>query len=368
MKHSSKLFPPRASVRRVGLVGALILFAATLAETQGTGSGKFTLKPLSLPGANGLVMLDYLAYDSNTRRLWVPAANTGSVDVIDTTTDQIKSVEGFSVAQVELRGKLRPMGPSSVAIGDGVIYVGSRADSKICTIDDRTMKLGNCIAFAPASAGIAAAPDGLIYISATRELWATSGAPPVGVPAADHSIKIFSASRPTDLTPAGKIPLPGSAEGYAVDSVHGRFYTNLEETGQTVAIDVRKRTIVSTWRSCDDPSGVAVDGKRGFVFVACSDHVIVLDTAHDGRLAGSIATGAGVDNIDYTSDTGLLYVAAAEAAQLTVARMDDKGTPTLVAQVPTTKGARSVVASISGRAYLIDPLGGRILKVELNDK
>jgi DNA-binding beta-propeller fold protein YncE len=313
-------------------------------------------------------MLDYFAYDNSTRRLWVPAANTGSVDVIDTTTDQIKSVEGFSVAQVELRGKLRPMGPSSVAIGDGVVYVGSRADSKICIIDNRTLKLGNCIAFAPASAGIAAAPDGLIYISATRELWATSGAPPVGVPAADRSIKIFSASRPTDLTPAGKIPLPGSAEGYAVDNVHGRFYTNLEETGQTVAIDVRKRTIVSTWRSCEDPSGVAVDSKRGFVFVACSDHVIVLDTAHDGRLAGSIATGAGVDNIDYTSDTGLLYVAAAEAAQLTVARVDDEGTPTLVAQVPTTKGARSVVAGTSGRAYLIDPLGGRILKVELNGK
>jgi hypothetical protein len=32
--------------------------------------------------------------------------------------------------------------------------------------------------------------------------------------------------------------------------------------------------------------------------------------------------------------------------------------------VPSIKGARSVVAGASGRAYLIDPLGGRILKVE----
>jgi hypothetical protein len=36
--------------------------------------------------------------------------------------------------------------------------------------------------------------------------------------------------------------------------------------------------------------------------------------------------------------------------------------------VPTTKGARSVVAGTSGRAYLIDPFGGRILKVELSNK
>jgi DNA-binding beta-propeller fold protein YncE len=210
--------------------------------------------------------------------LWVPAGNTGSVDVIDTTTDKIKRVEGFAVREVEFRGKPRAMGPSSVAIGDGVVYIGSRADSKVCVIDAHTLKPGNCFEFAPVSAGLAAAPDGLIYIAATKELWATSGAPPMGVPAAERGIRILSASPATKLTSVGKIPLSGSAEGYAVDNLHGRFYTNLEETGQTVAIDVRNRAIVATWRSCDDPSGVAVDGRRGFVFVACGDHVIVLDT------------------------------------------------------------------------------------------
>ena len=133
----------------------------------------FAVKPLPLPGGNGLVTLDYFAYDPTSRLLWVPAANTGSVDVIDTTTDQIKRVEGFPVGQVEIRGKLRPMGPSSVAIGDGSVYIGSRGDSKICTIDSHTFTRGNCIAFADSSAGLAAAPDGLIYIAATRELWAT---------------------------------------------------------------------------------------------------------------------------------------------------------------------------------------------------
>jgi DNA-binding beta-propeller fold protein YncE len=339
----------------------LLTFAGLYA--QESRSDKFTVKPLPLPGANGLVMLDYFAYDHGSRRLWVPAANTASVDVIDTTTDQIQRIEGFPVTQVEFKGKQRAVGPSSVAIGDGVVYVGSRADSRICIIDARTLKLGKCIAFAPASAGLASAPDGLMYIAATHELWATSGAPPVGIPAADKSIKILAASS-TDLTPSGKVPLPGSAEGYAIDNTHGRFYTNLEETGQTVAIDVHKRAVVSTWRSCEDPSGVAVDTKRGFVFVACGgDHVVVLDAAHDGHVAGSIATGAGVDNIDYVEDTGMLYVAAAEAAQLTIAHVDDNGKPAAVAVVPTTKGTRSVVAGAGGVAYLIDPLGGNILKV-----
>ena len=163
---------------------------------------------------------------------------------------------------------------------------------------------------------------------------------------------------------AGRIPLPASAEGYAVDNLHGRFYTNLEETGQTVAIDVRKREVVITWRSCDGPSGVAVDTKRGFVFVACSDHVIILDPLHDGRVAGSISTGEGVDNVDYDEDSGTLYAAAAEAAQLTIAHLDDLGKPSVRAIVPTTKGGRSVVAGANGCSYVIDPVGGRILKVQ----
>ena len=341
-----------------------LLLVISVAAQETTTAHHHVVTPLPLPGASGLVMLDYFAYAPTSRRLWVPAGNTGSVDVIDTATNQIQRVGGFPVTQVELRRKMRPVGPSSVAIGDGVVYIGNRADSKICAIDAQTLKRGDCMAFAPASAGMAAAPDGIIYIAATRELWATSGAPPIGIPAADRSIKIISASTPKKLKPAGKIPLPGSAEGYAVDNDHGLFFTNIEETGQTVAIDVRKRAVVSTWRSCDDPSGVAVDTKRGFVFVACTDHVIVLDTVHDGRIAGSISTGAGVDNIDYVQDTELLYAAAADAAQLTIAQIDDQGKPASLSRVPTTKGARSVVAGANGSAYLIDPLRGSILKVE----
>jgi DNA-binding beta-propeller fold protein YncE len=365
MRHLSQVLRLPVQLWKSGfLAGIVFLLIFTVARAQEPPTPQFTIKPLPLPGANGLVMLDYFAYDRASARLWVPAGNTGSVDVIDTTTDQITRLEGFPVGEVELRGKLRPVGPSSISVGDGVVYVGSRADSRICIIDGSKLKTGDCIAFAPASAGLAAAPDGLIYIAATHELWATSGAPPIGIPAADRSIKIFSAWPPARLALAGKIQLPGSAEGYAVDNRHGRFYTNLEETGQTVAIDVRKRAVVSTWRSCSDPSGVAVDSKRGFVFVACSDHVIAVDAARGGQVTGSVATGTGVDNIDYSEETGLLYAAAADAANLTIARVDDKGRLTPFAIVPSTKGARSVVAGASGRAYLIDPLGGRILKVE----
>jgi hypothetical protein len=347
-------------VSRTKIIFACVLLLLATSATPQKSQQKFTVKKIPLPGASGVVTLDYTAYDRSTHRLWVPAGNIGSVDVID-DADQVKRIEGFPVVQVEFKGKPRPMGPSSVAIGSGYVYVGSRADSKVCIIDAHTLQRTGCLEFAPASAGLAAAPDGLMYIAATQELWATSGAPPVGVPSADHSLKVFSAARGATLTPIGKIALPGSAEGYAVDNEHGRFYTNIEETGQTVAVDVREKKIVSTWKSCEDPSGIAVDSKRGFMFVACTDHVIVLDGAHDGRRIASLTAGAGIDNIDYSD--GILYAAAAEAAQLTVAQIDDHGQPNVVAVVPTTKGTRSVIAGADGNAYLIDPYGGGILKV-----
>ena len=47
----------------------------------------YELKPINLPSATGAVALDYFAYDRATGKLWVPASNTGSVDVIDEQTD-----------------------------------------------------------------------------------------------------------------------------------------------------------------------------------------------------------------------------------------------------------------------------------------
>ena len=91
-----------------------------------------------------------------------------------------------------------------------------------------------------------------------------------------------------------------------------------------------------------------MDGKRGFVFVACSDHVIVLNANRSGQNMGSVQVGEGIDNIDYSDEAGLVYAAASDAAVLVIAKVDKHGKPTTIATVPTVKGARSVVAGSGG--------------------
>jgi DNA-binding beta-propeller fold protein YncE len=341
-------------VSTIALIQIAWTSGADAAETN------YDLKPINLPGATGTVALDYFACDRATGKLWVPASNTGSVDVIDEATDAVAQVTGFKTGEVELRGRKVILGPTAVSIGNGVVYIGNRGDSTLCVIDARTLERGECV---PVSPDRNVTPDGVVYVAATREVWVTLRVK-AGDSAPAKCLEIFDVSDPHYLKSKTKVPLDDLAEGYAVDNQHGLFYTNIEDEGKTVAIDVRSHKVISTWNpGSSDLQGLALDNARGFLFVACGDHVVSLDVGHDGKITDSIKTGPGLDNIDYSADAKLLYAAASQAATLTIADVDDHGKFRIRATVPTVKGARGVIAGKGETAYLIDPAEGRILKL-----
>jgi hypothetical protein len=107
---------------------------------------------------------------------------------------------------------------------------------------------------------------------------------------------------------------------------------------------------------------VAVDSGRGVVFVACTDHIVVLDAAKDGAVVASAPVGAGIDNIDYVESRHELFVAAAKPAKLAVLRFED-GKLSTVRTAATARGARVVVADDAGTAFVGDPAGGRVLVI-----
>ena len=346
----------------MNLRAAVLLFIfLTASELVGADAANYEVKPIALPGATGAVGLDYFAYDSAMGKLWVPASNLGTVDVIDGKTDGVSQITGFKTSEIERRGQKRIVGPTSATIGDGVVYVGNRGDATVCVIDAKTLERGECVAF---SNDHSVTPDGVVYVAATKEVWTTTRpATASGVDAA-KSLQILDASDPKHLKWKAAIPLENLGEGYAVDNKRGLFYTNVEVVGATLAIDVRTRKIVSKWNpGSTEVGGVALDAGRGFLFVACGDRVISLDAAHDGKFLDSIQTGAGVDNIDYSAEKKLLYAAAGQAATLTIAEVGDDGKFHLKATAPTVKGARSVVVGSDDAAYVIDPAAGRMLKV-----
>ena len=91
-----------------------------------------TVRILALPDhGQGNITMDYIAYDPKTGYVWVPAINIGSVDVVDTSNGNVREISGFATKEVEVGGRKRVQGPSGVSIGDGVVYIGDRADSSV---------------------------------------------------------------------------------------------------------------------------------------------------------------------------------------------------------------------------------------------
>src|SRR5207247_10756337 len=110
-----------------------------------------------------------------------------------------------------------------------------------------------------------------------------------------------------------------------VGKQRGLFDPTIEEAAKTVASDVRCCKVVAEWKVHDDLQGLTLDSARGFLFVACGDHVGSLDGAHGGRLIDSLVTGPGLDNIDFSSDQKLLYAAASITATLSIIEVAEDG-------------------------------------------
>ena len=332
----------RNSVLLLVLLFAPLVLAASAAapvdSPPAAAGAAYTVRSLPLPGANDDgISMDYITFDPHTGFVWAPAGNTGAVDVVDTASGKITQISGFPTTEVEVRGRKRRVGPSSVTVGDGVVYVGNRADSTVCAVDARSLVRGVC-------GRLDSMPDGLAYVAPTKEVWVTTPR--------DKSVRVLDGAT---LSQKAKLSFDGQPEGFAVDAARGRFYTNLEDKDRTLAIDLKSHQTVATWKpECGEegPHGLRIDEKGGLLFVACSTRTAALDAGHDGAVLSSVDTGDGVDDLDYAPARHLIYAGAARAGKLTVARVDGRGKLTVVAQVPTREGARNGVVVKDGTVYL----------------
>lgn len=328
------------------LAALLVSICSSIAFDAFPSPAALKAEALVLPGGPQAIVMDYLAVDLPSNRLWVPAGNTGKVDVVETGSREIHPVEGFPVAQ---KGT-RTMGPTSATVGVGVVYVGNRADSSICAVDTKSLRRGACIQ-------LESMPDGILYVPTTKEVWVTAPR--------DKELIILdvSGASPTVKT---KLTLEGQPEGYAVDTVRGVFYTNYEDRDLTLAIDVRTRKIKSQFKpKCGEagPRGLSIDEKTEQLFVACTDRVSVLSTK-TGDLLAQVETGAGVDNPDYLPSRRLLYIASGKTATLNIFAVGPKGALEKIASAETAPGCRVVAVDARGTAFLPDSAGGRLLVVK----
>lgn len=298
---------------------------------------------LSLLGraADGGVSMDYLGYEATTDTVWAPGGNTGRVFVVDAQSEQVQAVEGFPTREVNGR----VVGPSSVTFAPHAAYVGNRSDASVCAVDLSTRKRGACVT-------LDVPPDGLAYVAATKEVWAT-------LPRS-KSIAVLAAS---DSGPSQKVQvqLDGVPEGYAVDLRRGRFYTNLKDKDETLALDLTTRAVLARWKTgCGEkgPRGLALDAESGLLFVACTDGFVGLLLERNGFQVAGLVTGAGVDNPDILPGPKRLFAASGGTGMLSFVAYNDQGRLRLLRRLATAPGVRVVVADKRGKAFAADSAAG----------
>ncbi len=282
---------------------------STLPQTPGA-SGYFLSKMIKLGGDGGW---DYITFDSDTRRLYISRAT--KVMVLDVDSDKVigeipntQGVHGIALA---------------VELGRGFISDGRSND--ITIFDLKTLKTLGTV---PAGSN----PDAIVFDPATKRVFAMNGR-------SKNATVIDAASG----TPLGTIDLPGKPE-FAVAGGRGNVFVNIQDKNQIARIDADKLQVTATWpiAPCESPSGLAMDRVKRVLFAGCDNKLMAVVDADSGKLIATPPIGEGVDANAFDPGTGYAFASNGQSGTLTVVHEDSPGKFTVIENVPTKHGARTM--------------------------
>jgi len=302
---------------------------------------------VALPGGSGGIGFDDSQFSRSLDLLLVPGGRTGNLDLVNARTASVSPISGFSSITAYKGG--HGEGITSVSEGEGKLYVTDRTALALSVADPMSRKIVS-------RTKLGASPDYVRYVAPTHEIWVTE-------PDKDQ-IEVFRISVDGRTAPshATFVPVANGPESLVVDATRGRAYTHLW-SGTTLALDLKTKAVLARWpNTCQGSRGIALDEKRGFLFVGCSEgKAVVLDVTRDGKVIGNASTGAGVDIIDYDAALHHLYVPGGRSATLSILGVGAGGSLTELARLPAAAEGHCVVSDQHGRAYVCDPKGGRLL-------
>ena len=190
--------------------------------------------------------------------------------------------------------------------------------------------------------------DGVMYDEFSDRVILTNHSRPVGTAVAldANSGDVVGTAELEDNAP----------EGAASDG-KGRLFVNNEGKNTIQVLDAKSMKVLQSWpiAPCDGPTGIAYDGASNRIFSGCSKTSVVVD-ASTGKIVATIPNGDGVDALGWDPAEKLIYVPAGRDGNVTVVHQDAPDRYTVVATVPTMRGAKTItVDPVSHVAYLFQP-------------
>jgi DNA-binding beta-propeller fold protein YncE len=286
---------------------ALLLFVLAVAFAQ---SGYHKIRKISIPGDG---FWDYLTTDPATGRVFV--SHGTEVDVVDGkkgevtgTITGLKLVHGIALAPEFNHG-----------------FISDGAANQVVVFDMTTLaKVGEV------AAGMN--PDGIIYDPASKRVFAFNGR--------SASATAVDAEKGTL---AGTVTLEGKPEFPAPDG-KGHVYVNIEDKSEVMEFDSKALTVLNKWplAPCEEPSGLAMDTKTRRLFSGCDNKMMSVMDADTGKVVTTVPIGAGVDATWFDPGTNYVFNSCGQDGVLTVIHEDSPDKYTVVENVTTEKGARTM--------------------------
>ena len=295
-----------------GVAAALLLLGQPQASEAAPAVAGYHLEATWKVGGEG--GWDYLAFDPEAHRLYV------------TRTDRVQVIDGNKGTLLgEVSGLDGGHGTALVPeLNRG--FASSGKSGTVIVFDLQTLK----VVGAPIPVG--KKPDAIIYDPASKHVFAFNG------DSKDASV-IDAATAKVVAT----IPLGGGPE-FATADGKGQVFVNLEEEGETLAIDTQKNVVTHRWPLApgESPSGLAMNAAGHRLFAGCHNEEMVVLDAESGKVLATPPIGKGVDACAFDPGTGLAFASCGDGT-LTVVQEDPAKPGAFTAEkIATQRGARTM--------------------------
>jgi DNA-binding beta-propeller fold protein YncE len=286
------------------------MFAASPRTATPGPSGYHLLKKIALGGEGGW---DALAFDSATRRLFISRQSKVIVVNVDSekVLGEIPNTDG--VHDIALANEFNKGFTSNGRSGTVSIF------------DLKTLAVTG-------SAQAGTNPDAIEYDPASKRVFAMNGR-------SSNSTAIDAATGSV----AGTVALAGKLE-FAVADGAGHVYVNVEDKSELWQIDSQNLTVTAHWplAPCQEPSGLAIDAAHRRLFASCDNKMMAVVDADSGKVIATPAIGEGVDGCGFDPGSGFAFASNGQSATLSVIHEDSPEKFSVVEEVPTQKGARTM--------------------------
>jgi len=287
----------------------LVVLVFTSALLNAGPSGYHVTKKIVLGGAGGW---DALTVDSGARRVYISRGT--HVMVVDADT-------GAVVGDIPNTNGVHDI---AIAADLNKGFISDGRDNTVTIFDLKTLKV---LGTAPSGKN----PDIIIYDPASKRVFAFNG-----------GSKDATAIDAKTGTVAGTIPLGGKPE-FAVSDEKGHVFVNIEDTSEIVRINSNTLAVENRWKIApgEEPSGLAMDRKHRRLFSVCSNKLMVVVNADDGKVVTTLPIGDGPDGAGFDPETGFAFSSNGDGT-LTVVHEDAPDKYSVIENVTTPKRARTM--------------------------